>query len=68
MNYAAVGAIIAKELSNMFLEGRNYDVRGNPLEWTTSATLVNYYKKIKCHGEQYATYYIPEIKRFVSSI
>ncbi|KRT86485.1 Peptidase, partial [Oryctes borbonicus] len=67
MNYAALGAIIARELSNMFLEGRNYDVRGNQLEWTTSESLVNYYKKIKCHGEQFATFYVPEIKKIVNA-
>lgn len=66
MNYAALGTIIAKELSNMFLEGRNYDVRGNQLEWTSSESLINYHKKIKCFGNQYMNIYVPDVKRMVS--
>ncbi|KAI4459027.1 zinc metalloprotease family m13 neprilysin-related [Holotrichia oblita] len=66
MNYAALGAIIARELSNMFLEGRYYDVRGIQFERTSSESFVNYYNKLKCHQEQFVSFYVPEVKMMVN--
>lgn len=66
MNFGGLGTVIARELSNMFLDGRNYDAKGEQIEYTTSESLVNYYRKIKCHGEQFIKFYIPEIDQIVS--
>lgn len=67
MNYGALGSVIAREMSYIFVEGKNYDRYGNLMEWWTSDTYISYSVKAFCISEQYVNFTIPEIDRNVSN-
>ncbi|XP_017779342.1 PREDICTED: neprilysin-11-like isoform X2 [Nicrophorus vespilloides] len=67
MNFGALGSLIAYELSNLFVEGRRYDLYGNLREWSTSQSLLNYENRVKCIESQYSQLNVPGIGKHVNT-
>lgn len=52
LNYGTLGFKIAKEISHMLIEGKNYDENGNFRDWWSPTTYINYNDKIYCISQQ----------------
>lgn len=62
LNYGTLGSIIAREISHMFIEGKNYDEHDNYTDWWSPSTYRNYNNKASCLSEQYNNFTIPELE------
>lgn len=67
-NYAAIGSIVAHEITHGFDDvGRQFDLNGNLAEWWNNDTLNQYLAKAQCIIDQYSNYTDPQTKLQVSS-
>jgi endothelin-converting enzyme/putative endopeptidase len=57
VNYGAIGAVIAHELTHGFDDqGRQYDAKGNLADWWTAEDGKEFEKRSQCFVDQYAAY------------
>lgn len=60
MNYGAIGFVIGHEITHGFDDqGRQFDKKGNLVDWWRMDTKTAYLKKAKCIIEQYGNYTEP---------
>ncbi len=61
MNFGAIGAVIAHEITHAFdTEGSLYDKEGNDKNWWDPKTEMMFINKTKCLINQYNNYIVPE--------
>lgn len=57
MNYGAIGFVIGHEITHGFDDqGRQFDLRGNLVDWWAAPTKQQYLEKARCIIEQYGNY------------
>lgn len=57
VNYGAIGAVIGHELTHGFDdEGRQFDAKGNLMEWWTEEDATKFKEKAACVVDQYSSY------------
>lgn len=61
MNYGGIGFIIGHELTHGFDdEGRQYDLKGNLIDWWNNGTELKFLERAKCIIEQYGNFTEPK--------
>ncbi|XP_034935733.1 neprilysin-2-like [Chelonus insularis] len=62
MNYGAIGFVIGHEITHGFDDrGRQFDMRGNLVDWWAPATKEKYLEKAKCIVNQYGNFTVREV-------
>lgn len=65
MNYGSLGSAVAHEISHIFTIAE-YRNQGDLRDWWSPQSLDMYDKNARCLSNQYATFYLPEIGKYVS--
>lgn len=67
MNYGSIGFVIGHEITHGFDdEGRQFDGKGNLIDWWAPETQEAYNEKAQCIIDQYGNYTVPEVDMNVS--
>ncbi|CAG0900640.1 unnamed protein product [Darwinula stevensoni] len=69
MNYGGIGTVIGHEITHGFdNSGRQYDAKGNLVNWWTDATADAFVGRAQCFIDQYNGYDVPELSGVLNSM